>query len=177
MINARLEHKTCGLTASGATTVAGAVSYLSAVAEDDTVNGRTGTVIRPTKLELKFRAYDAANINFVRVVIFRDTMNQGASSAVTDVLLAATPTSPYNYLNVEQSRRFKILYDHTAAITPSGIAGAVFDKTLVLKGNIHYIDTTDLVGSAGRNSLFALVLSSTAGATLVWSSRLIFTDA
>jgi hypothetical protein len=153
------------------------VSYLSAVAEDDTVNGRTGTVIRPTKLELKFRVYDAANINFVRFVIFRDTMNLAALPAVTDVLLAATPTSPYNYLNVEQSRRFKILYDHTAAVTPSGIAGVSFDKNINLKGSIHYVDVTDLIGSAGKNSIFALLLSSTAGATAVWSSRLIFTDA
>jgi hypothetical protein len=177
MINSRLEYKSCGITSAANSTAAGTVFYLTTCPEDDTVNGRTGTLIRPVKLELRHRAHDATNVNFVRVVLFRDNMNQGALPVVADVLLNASVTAPYNYINVEQQKRFNILFDKTIGLTPSGFNAQAMSHTIKLKGVCHFTGTSDLLASAGRGTLFALILSSTDGATMTWSARTIYTDA
>jgi hypothetical protein len=177
IVNARLERKSTGVTSSAAMAAAGNVYYISPIAEDDTVNGRTGTVVRPTKLELRFRAYDSTNINFCRVIVFQDSMNQGVLPSVLDVLLSASITAPYNYLNVEQARRFRILYDHTVGITPSGVNAQTWSKNLPLKGTMHFNTDSGLIAGAGKNSLFAITLGSVDGGIVAYSARLIFTDA
>jgi hypothetical protein len=48
-------------------------------------------------------------------------MNQGAAPAVTDVLNSADYSSAYAYINVEQMRRFTIVFDEVYGMTPSGL--------------------------------------------------------
>ncbi len=176
MISERLESKTTSFSTSSATTTGGAIGYVSTVAQDDTIFGRTGDIIRPVCLRMRYNFHDTANLNYARIIVFRDSMCQAASPNVTDVLATAQYNSSYNFRNVYQQRRFTILHDHTFGMTPSGFNAQFYEKVIRLKGVINYVGTGSTVASAGKNSLFLMTISGVAGAGCDVSTRLEFKD-
>lgn len=176
MINERLETKTTSFGTSSATTTGGAIGYVSTIAQDDTIFGRTGDVIRPVCLRMRYNFHDTANLNYARIIVFRDTMCQAASPNVTDILATAQYNSSYNFRNVVQQRRFVILHDHTFGMTPSGFNAQFYEKVIRLKGTIHFVGTGSTAAAAGKNSLFLMTISGVAGAGCDVTARLEFRD-
>jgi hypothetical protein len=177
LLDSRLEKKSINIGSSSATSATGTVLYLTPIPQDDTVNGRSGDVIRPTLLELRYSFQDTTNINYYRIIVFKDNMNQGAAPAVTDVLNSADYSSAYAYINVEQMRRFTIVFDEVYGMTPSGFNAQVHTRKLRLKGTTHFIGTGNTTASAGKDTYWAIVISGVAGAGQNFNCRLNFTDA
>lgn len=185
MMESRLEHKrttAVGVYADLAT--AGVVNTISmAVAQGDDIGNRAGDLIRPRNLRIRaeFRNSQGVFSSFTaRVIIFQDTMCNGSTPAVTDLLSTASPLSGWNP-TTKQASRFKVLYDRV--VTPV----AQTDKELVyvtaditMGGVIHYLGGTAAAGSQGRGSLFALFIADTALANtyqFAWSYDFVYTDA
>jgi hypothetical protein len=149
---------------------------LTPIAQDDSVNGRTGDVIRPNLLELRITAQNITNLDYYRVIVFKDNMNQGSAPAVTDVLNTADYNSAYAYINVEQQKRFTILTDKTMGLNPNGNNAKVLTKKIRLLGTTHYVGTTNGVASAGKNTYFAIFINAAAGGGQNFNARLNYTD-
>lgn len=177
-IDARLELKSMVTSQTTSLTTAGTVYYVSAIGQDDTHTGRTGTVIRPKKIEIRGVSYDTANPSFGRIIVFQDIQQQpGVSVAVTDVLDTASYIASYNFRNVEQSHRFRILFDKTLGNVPSGKNMTPFEAKIPMKGEIFYYDTSNLIASAGRGAIHMLLIGSGVSANVNVQVRTIFTDA
>jgi len=175
-IDKRLEKKSINVGSSSGSSTSGVVGYISPIPQSNSVNGRSGDVIRPNLLELRFSCQDPNNINYYRILVVRDNMNQGTSPAVTDVLSSADTQSAYHYVNVEQQRRFTIVFDKTYATTPVAQAHTI-SKKIPLGGTTHFVGTDNTVSSAGRGSYFLIHLCQVAGMGQSYNARINFTDA
>ncbi len=111
------EWKFFNLDLSLGTNQAGAVTHLSAVPQNDTVQGREGIVIQPSSLILRY--YWESNValqshNVVRTIIFQwhpDT----TLPTVGDILnlLGTNTRAPLSLYKREGAMDYKILYDRT----------------------------------------------------------------
>ena len=186
MLESRLERKVIASTTSAIDWLtAGVVSLVSTdVAQGDDIGNRAGDIIRPKKLV--FRLATACNLPIAgsmlnRVIIFQDTMANGSTPAVTDVLNSASNMSPYKPVTL-QEHRFKILKDFVvSSVNATDTEKLEFIWNIPMRGSIHYVGATAVAASAGKNSLYALFISDTQGTagqkTYVWSYQLEYTDA
>jgi hypothetical protein len=185
ILNSRVEHKLAtSLTPSFIDwTTAGVVSELSTdVAQGDNIGNRSGDVIRPLNLSftLQTRCYAASTSNCFRVILFQDTMSSGAAPAVTDILNSASNISKYKPVNW-QAKRFKILADFNG--TNVGVVDnqeTVYTKNIKMRGMVHYVNTATGAASAGKNTIYALFISSAATTISIsykWSYLLEYIDA
>ncbi len=167
-----------GLVAT-ALTPAGLVTYLSGVAQGDTSVSREGLRINLLSMQLKFYFHsDFAQVNRQashkgRLLIFVDTMNQGALPAVTDVLEAANCLA---FKEHENMRRFRTLYNKVFRVPHAGWEMNTLDVIIPWEGNkqinyykkfkkplkVEFTGVGNLVNDAGRNAIFALWLCADA---------------
>ncbi len=182
VLNARVEHKRALSTGTSNIdwSTSGVINQISTdIAQGDNIGQRSGDVIRPQRLVVRV-FLTGSNSTFVgRVVLFQDTMANGATPAVTDLLDSATYISSYA-ATTRQERRFKVLADRYISSCASSNNNAVVEVfDLRMKGSIHYLGSASGAASAGRNTLFILFISnaSSAGAIVYkWSYDLEYTD-
>jgi len=159
-----LKVNSSGITAGIAFTVAGVVTPLDTVGQGDNLNQRNGDTIRFQHLRLQITSFEpTANASSTwRLIVFHDTMANGASPAVTDVLDSANFNAPFNGINL-QRRRFKVLHDRTHVMVgtqPNQEVNDIVD--IPLKMTRYYNDATATSTNIGKNALFALIISSNA---------------
>jgi hypothetical protein len=184
ILNSRIERKlVTGATAGIDWSATGTVSEISTdIAQGDNINNRSGDVIRPIRLNFTIisRCIVAAASNVFRVILFQDTMANGAAPLVTDVLNTAVNYSQYKPIN-QQSKRFKILADFGGVnVNLANNQESILHKSVKLRGTTHYVGTSAGSTVAGKNSIYVLFISSniTAGSiNYRWSYSLEFTDA
>lgn len=185
VLDSRIEHKR--ITAVGALAdlaTAGVVNTISmAVTQGDGIGNRSGNVIRPVSLKIRVQMGQLAGNydSFVaRFIIFQDTMCNGSTPAVTDLLSSADPLSGYEP-ETRQARRFKVLHDRTLTLTGQTKNNRRYlSVDLPMKGAIHYLASTGAATDQGKNSIFALFITSAAAAggnRYGWSYDFEFTDA
>lgn len=183
VLNSRLEHKRAVSTSAAIDwTTAGVVSLLSTdVAQGDNIGNRSGDMIRP--LRLTFRLTSAVTTGQVlgRIIVFQDSMCNGSTPAVTDVLETANVLAPLKAV-AHQARRFKILNDfHVINILSTQLQVVEVTRTMAMKGAIHYVSSAGSAGSAGRNTIYVLFISDSAGTAgqkfYSWSYDLEYLDA
>lgn len=183
VLNARVEHKravaTTGSNIDWSTT--GVVSQLSTdIAQGDNIGQRSGDTIRPQRLIVRLYSTGSLQVASGRVIIFQDSMANGSTPAVTDVLDSAVYLAPYA-APTRQERRFKILLDQYIVNNPSASnQESVHTFDLRLKGSIHYLGSAAAAASAGRNTIYVLFISRTALAGNIvyrWSYDLEYIDA
>jgi len=165
-----LKVNSSGTTAGVAFTTAGVVTPLDTVGQGDDINQRSGDTVQLKHLRLQISAYEpTANVSSTwRLIVFSDTMANGAAPAVTDVLDSASFASPYKGINA-QRRRFKILHDKLHVLVGTQPNQEVFDIVdIPLNITRYYNDTTATSTNIGKNALFALVISSN-GTTSVYA--------
>ncbi len=185
ILDSRLEHKRVTALGSAADlATAGVINSISSnLAQGDDINGRTGDVVRVHKLRVKYTFINSdslASFYTGRIIIFQDTLANGALANVTDVLDSANPMSGYKPVYA-QSRRFKILLDRTVNVIGATNRSRVTETVdLRVPGTIHYIGSAAANASLGKNTLNALFISDLASAgkfQYVWSYDYDFTDA
>jgi len=184
MLNAQLEHKVLS-NATGVIdwTTAGVVSLISTdVAQGDDIGQRSGDLIRPKKLTFRIAiASNAGAAMISRIILFQDTMANGSTPAVTDILNSASNASAYKPTTF-QEHRFKVLKDF---VTTTNVLTQIEKREIVvvcpMRGVIHYVGSAAAAASAGKNSMYALFISDIAGTagqkTYNWSYQLEYTDA
>lgn len=102
----------------------GRVVLLNGLARGDDIGGRNGREVVMKSIETKFNLYVTAGTGVDqthRVVIVYDRQTNGAAPVLLDVLSAATAYAPRN---LENRRRFKIIFDRTVALNASGESGS-----------------------------------------------------
>lgn len=184
VLNSRIEHKRAVSTTTVIDwTSGGTVSVVSTdIAQGDNIGNRSGDVIRPLKLTLRVASFiTVAGQILGRVVVLQDSMCNGSTPAVTDILETASVLSPLKAVT-HQARRFKILCDtFITNVQTAETQVAEITRIMTMKGSIHYVSTAAVAASAGRNSLFVLFIADAAGAagqkTYFWSYDLEYLDA
>jgi len=164
---------------------AGDIQYISAIAQGVTKQTRLGDSIRLTRLHHKIQAVDVlteSGGNFKsRVLVVRDNAATGAiptiAGTATSIMTNFTPLAMQNPATLD---RFTIMYDRTyngLQVTLGAISGEwEIDSKMNLV--LDYVDTGATVSSAGKNSLYSIVLTSATTSTQDWNyaSSLYFTD-
>lgn len=183
MLMATREKKQYTIANGYVNNVAGTITTLTqGILESDTVNGRTGTTIRPFEWQINMTLISGVGStnSAHRLIIFKDTMNNGTIPAITDVLDAGLFNSTYAILAAQQGR-YKILWDETVGVV-GGSNSAVTHRHLrrKLKGDIFYNSTGNVAASNGKNAMFMITLTdsvtvSTAGINYFFSLH--YTDA
>jgi hypothetical protein len=175
MIGSKMEHKIYTGASSGTFTTAGALIYKTPMAEDDDYFGRTGLVINPIAYRQRLVVSSTVS-GYYRVIVFQDTMANGASPAVTDVLAAANTNSQHNPINV-LNRRFKFLSDDLLCTSVAGEAVRFVEHVIKLKGQISFLSTGATSASAGKNAIFTLVIGQDTTGAYDMKTALTYTDA
>jgi hypothetical protein len=176
-----IEEKYFDINANITATQAGAVQYLSGMAQGlDQVN-RIGDSIRIQHLSFVGGAtVGAATQAFLRILIVRDMENQGAAIAGSDLLAnvsgAGAPFSLQNYINAHE--RFSVIYDELISLDPLSNINDVLRFSTTHKGHIRYRDTTAAVTGAAEGSLWFVALTDVAstGPSCRFSFRVVYTD-
>jgi len=177
MIDAKKEHKLYTASLSYTDSVAGTVTEMtSGIVVGDTLTSRDGDVIAPSKLVINYTLLSGVGStnSAHRIIIFQDTMNRGAVPAVGDVLSSGLYAGGYNVINQQQGR-FKILYDKLHGVVGAADSAVVhIQRSIPLKGLIHYQASAGNATDNGKNSVFILtccdsVTVSTAVVTAGWT--------
>lgn len=107
LVNVEKHQKLTSVT--GSTTNAGTVNLISGIAQGDDIGNRQGNSVKSVDLMCNYTLNQSGTTdNFLRIIIFMDTANQGSSPAVTDLLNTAVPTAQRN---IDNMKRFKIFHD------------------------------------------------------------------
>jgi hypothetical protein len=181
MIDAKKEHKLYAAATAYTNTEAGVITEMTrGIVLGDGLNSRDGDVIAPKKIVLNYTLRGQADSTSThRIVIVQDVMNRGAVPSTTDILTSASVVSAFNIVN-EQQGRFKVLYDRIHSVVLAGnSANTHVQRTIPLKGLIHYQATAGDATDNGKNSVFMLtcctpVTTSTANVAAGWTVH--FTD-
>ncbi len=154
----------------------GAVYYVSNISQSDTAEGRTGDVINAHNFTLGVRFKMTASCS-VRIILVRDTQQQGAIPAVSDILDSGDVISPLNYVNTVAQKRFIVLEDYTKHFTVGGVETDTHRRRLKFNHKMRWVDSSGAATSARANNLYAVVISDTGTAgTVSLYTRLEFTD-
>lgn len=157
-------------------TITGDVAYLSALAQGDDASTRTGNAINLHKVAVN-TIFKMTGTCAVRVIVFRDKMNQGLIPSVNDVLDSSDVIAPLNYLNFVIQKRFVLIEDYIHHFTVGGILSATHYKEVNHDCKVRYSGSGGTFTSALANNIYALTITDTASAgNLNIYSRLLFTD-
>ncbi len=180
VIGQALEQKRYVVASTGLTTsAAGTVSPITqGIIQGDTVSTRDGNQIVVHQVVFRHQLIaSAASLVAQRVIVFSDTMADGATPAVADVLDSASFITGYNVANA-QERRFHIIHDQFVTSSSTGQNfNAMHTWTFKLNKKVTYNAATNVAGANGRNSLFVLFIADSAIASYGLSYEVKFTDA
>jgi hypothetical protein len=172
----RGDPKICSITVTQTPTTAGLITYLSQIAQGDDGSDRAAYRVNSQYMEFSLSTISTLTNN-LRVIIFRDKMNLGATPAVTDVLAAAGVYSPFAYFNNIAQRRFIPLFDRTYSSSAVGTLSHRDKARINDQCTTHFTNTTGAVASAAQNVYFMLVITDVAAASSITTyARSIFTD-
>jgi len=160
------------------------VTLLNGIARGDDINERTGREVIMKSIQFTGCTYGTAGTGIDqlhRVLLVYDRQTNGAALTAAQVL---SDTTPYSPRNLENRKRFKILYDRLFSINASGEAGTrrvfKFYRRLSHPITFNSGDAGD-VADITSGSLYLITLGSagvgvTAG-YCSYSSRIRYQDA
>lgn len=151
----------------------GVVTLINGIVQGTSVNQRIGkkVLMKSVQARVYFAANSAATSNVVTMLLVYDRLPRGALPAVTDILVAATPTANNNDSN---SSRFKILARVTMSLHGTTAAplcnGAQFliEKYVKMTSTRELTFTTAATGGIGDISVgavYCVTVGSTAAGT------------
>jgi hypothetical protein len=162
MLSSQLENKAfiSSISAAATSTSGGVLELSNNIVQGDDFGNRTGNEITPISHAIRLTSTATTNSQVTRFVIFQDTMNRAAAPAVTDVLHTADYMSPYNRLLVKQQKRFRILYDRFFNLCVNGQNIHTCLVSLPKIPKIYFNGVGGSSASAGKNSIYILVIAS-----------------
>ncbi len=159
---------------------------ISTMAQGDTSATRTGLKISAKNLYLKFgitwSAGVASSAGVCRMLVILDKNSVGTAPALTDVLESGSTISQYQ--NVNEGRRFVILYDK---IFNNGNSSSTADTdravhvVIPINRNIWFLNSGATPTTLGRNQLYVLgigdsTIASGNAPAVTYNSRLYYED-
>lgn len=166
-------------------TQAGAVTYLTNIAQGDDINTREGNSLKVQRYLLSgyiTRHADSAVVERVRVMVVRDLQNQGATitgaDVISDASTAYAPIAHINYINsAKQTKRFSYIYDEVFCLDeyhPNHTFNFVSNHDC----HCYYRNTDSAVTAAANGAYFILLFVDTTSnlPSVNFSSRIEFTD-
>lgn len=177
------EFKAVDVLSTATCDTASAVALLNGIARGDEINERTGREVTMKSIQFTYTATVTTGTGTdqrQRVLLVYDRQTNGAALTAAQVLNAADTLSPRN---LENRRRFKILYDRTHTLNASGETGSAVTRRF-FRRLAHPVTFNS--GDAGTvadittGSLYLVVVGSnaagvTAGA-VAYSSRIRYVD-
>ncbi len=154
---------------------------LIAVGNDD--NTRIGSKVSMRNVSMHVIAQSsAANLEgWLRFLIVKDNMPDGAQAAATDVITAAaTAFSNMTDFPIYVAKpRFKILKDRVIKFAGSAATNTqAFRLNCKLNMPVHYQLDTGLIAALQKNTIYLYILSSEAanGPSVTYNTRLYYSD-
>ncbi len=168
-------------------------SVLSGIAQDSTPTGRIGTKAYLWNLHLNFimdKDDDSGSCEIVRVMLVVDQQARGATPTIAEMLESVDVMS---HRNLENSARFRFLYDRTIKMNPQGISLSTVDAVNSVGGCVNRqiahrwpsglhvtYDTTDTTGVSANikmNNIWLVFLSTASNASVhKYNCRIRYTD-
>jgi hypothetical protein len=166
ILEARFEEKqfTSATASNTALNPSGDLIYLNPIAQGDDISARNGDTIQAKHLRFQLTAFSVTGTqgNTVRLIIFSDTMASGGFLSVSEYLQNTSYMSPVSAINM-QRKRFHTYYDHVDAVVATSSKQEInFVVDIPLNRKIFFNGTAATSGSVGKNSMYALVISSNA---------------
>ncbi len=183
MINVESKEFRSNLTTT-ATSQSGVITYVSGVAQGTDFNNRVGDSIKVQHITLTGYFTRAGTDGVARIILFRDTENQGASPVGSDLLnntgSVNVVTSQINWFNHNpnaEKNRFVILFDEMVAIT-SNDTNVTFQYSAPSEIHARYRGTGGTSASAAEGALFTCIVTDQAAnfPTCTYSLQLTYTD-
>jgi len=140
-------------------TLTGVMTLINSIAAGDDVSNRTGNSIlhKYLKFEGRVNINGSATATNVRIIIFADSANQGATPATLDVLATA---SPYALKNIDNQKRFIILRDKYVNLCITGDQTYAWSE--YIKTNFHCRYSATGATNVLQNALYILFISNEA---------------
>lgn len=136
----------------------GTVYPLTQIAQGDDVNQRNGNSLLGKTLYIRAICNrvpaSTSVVNSVRLMIVKDLEGTGSAPTVTDILQAATVTSP---LNVDHTPRYQVMLDKVYALSINGNGSRSIK--LFKRVNDHVKYTGPLSTDIYKNQLYLISLS------------------
>lgn len=188
---------TFGKTAFSATVAGGemdpasSVDCVSAIAQGDGESNRDGRkcVLKSLHLRGNVNISESSGSSFqapsiMRVIVVWDTQTNGAQLNAEDVMLPATHVE-HSFRNLQFSKRFRILMDHTFTVNPTAGAGdgtandfGAVERSFKWNFNFNipviHNGTTAVVAAITDNSLHIIGFANNVGCNLSYTSRIRF---
>lgn len=168
IVESRIEHKVGAVTqAAAAVTAAGIVDVITqSIGQGSDINNRDGDMIIIDTLNLVYTVKNnlTATTNdvpqFVRMILFADNLNVGATPTVTEVLNSASVYSGYNTVN-RQKNRFKIYNDEIFNIVGITAAACQHREKLFKINRKCFYSGASGASTNGKGALFLLTIVDT----------------
>lgn len=154
LVNAERHQKILDLSLTTSNT--GVVNLLSGIAQGDDISNRQGNSVKTIDLMGNI-TFDQANntSNFVRVILFMDTANQGVTPSISDVLTASVTVNSQR--NVDNMKRFKIFQDRLFSFDPDTKTRAL---KVYKKLGMHLRFSASTATDVLQNAIYLLILDS-----------------
>lgn len=163
LVNSERKHFDHSSSAGTAISWGGEIYPLTQIGQGDGIGARNGNSVLARSLYFQYAL--TANTTSVgtpvRVMLFRDTMNQGDTPAVSDILTStylSTANATLSPLNPNSFPRFQILYDKRTTISQDSRDTAIFKCYKKMMTHIRFkgVNGTD----EWKNALYVLFISN-----------------
>ncbi len=162
------------------------IARLSTMAQGDLDGSREGNEVLSKSVQFYGRMDASVNstATILRLIVVKDRQNNGIPPTAAELLDTGADIDAFHPVFLSDIRnRFVTLYDKRWRLTFDADANTASSHGLIdfkvkLAGKQYFAGTTDADGSAGKNSIWSLIVSNEATntPTVVLSSRYIFQD-
>lgn len=170
------------------------IPSVNTIPQGTTASNRIGRQITTKSFHLRgwFETGAQASNDLFRMIIFLDQQCNGASIAIADLLSAGQDGTNYDifsYLNLANSKRFKVLRDWTGHVNSGvwnvfgsnyGLQTVRFDENINIEVPIEFSSTTGNISEIKSNNIGIVFLSARGGDNVPkvgFVSRTRYTDA
>lgn len=154
LMNVEYKHHDRNITATNITDTS-QVACLNLIAQGDDEINRNGNSIKAIKLNARYRitfTSGSDTTQYVRVMFFQDMHSEGDTPVGTDVL---DSDDVMDYLNPDNTDRYKILYDRTHGLTAEK-GGIVVKKNFKMNCKLEYIGASGIASHLGGGAIWML---------------------
>ncbi len=175
------------VTVNATVTNTGLISLLTGIPQGDDIGDRTGNKLRIQSIEAKgfilSNTAATADVQHLRIIIFRDLEQHGTVPAITELLEGGTYSSLREKLNMQ---RFQVIYDEWIPMMNTGTAASPITNAKIFKfykktkgTKVNYIGTSAAQASQGKGNYYLALdgNQATNGPTFTVNFRVRFTDA
>jgi len=156
-------------------------TYLSGLTQGTDISNRVGDSVKLQQLDFNFSlnvTVGSTTQGFMRIVLFRDLENQGATPSGAGPLSSSGGSfwlAPPDYIN---RNRYSILYDEAVLQLPPTYDGVCKRVSIPHNGHVKYRGTGSTSASAAEGAIFLMIWASNTSnlPSIDYWFRMTFTD-